>query len=211
MSDAHFYEPAHGHGLRHDPFKAIVAPRPIGWISTIGTSGAVNLAPYSFFNAFSSDPPILGFAGDKLSDTVVNARDTGAFVYNVVSLALAERMSATSYAWPHGVDEMRKAGVEPAPCRIVAAPRVAASPASMECRTLQVIDLTDLDGKATNSHLVIGQVVGIHIDRAFLKNGVYDTAAAEPLARCGSWGDYAVVRELIQMRRPRDETEATLG
>ena len=211
MTDAHFYEPANGHGLRHDPFKAIVAPRPIGWISTLSTAGAVNLAPYSFFNALSSDPPILAFAGDRHADTIVNARDTGAFVYTVVSLALAERMSATSYAWPHGVDEMRKVGVEPAACRIVAAPRVAASPASMECRTLQVIDLNDLEGRATSSTLIIGQVVGIHIDRAFIKNGVYDTAAAEPLARCGSWGDYAVVRELIRMRRPRDETEATLG
>lgn len=210
MSDAHFYEPASGHGLRHDPFKAIVAPRPIGWISTVSTTGAVNLAPYSFFNALSSDPPILAFAGDRDADTILNARDTGAFVYNVVSLALAERMSATSYEWPHGIDEMVKAGIEPAPSRIVAAPRVAASPASMECRTLQVIDLDDLDGKPTSSTLILGQVVGIHIDRAFIRNGVYDTAAAEHLARCGSWGDYAVVRDLIRMRRPNTEAEATL-
>ena len=210
MTDAHFYEPAKGHGLRHDPFKAIVAPRPIGWISTLSTTGAVNLAPYSFFNAFSSNPPILGFAGEKLSDTVINARDTGAFVYNVVNSALAQRMSATSYAWPHGVDEMAKAGIAPASCRVVAAPRVAASPASMECRTLQVSNLTDLDGRATGAYLVLGQVVGVHIDRRYIANGVYDTAAAEPLARCGGWGDYAVVSDLIQLRRPRDEDEATL-
>jgi flavin reductase (DIM6/NTAB) family NADH-FMN oxidoreductase RutF len=210
MTDTHFYEPANGHGLRHDPFKAIVAPRPIGWISTVDAAGAVNLAPYSFFNAFSSHPPILGFAGEKLSDTIRNARDTGAFVYNVVNLALAERMSATSYAWPHGIDEMTKAGIAPAPCRLVAAPRVAASPASFECKVLQVIDLTDLDGAATNSRLVLGQVVGVHIDRAFIRDGVYDTAAAEHLARCGSWGDYAVVRDLIRMRRPDDEAAATL-
>ena len=210
MSDVHFYEPAKGHGLAHDPLKAIVAPRPIGWMSTVDAAGAVNLAPYSFFNLFSTEPPILGFAGEKLSDTIVNARETGEFVFNMVSGALGPRMSATSYAWPHGVSEMEKAGIPAAPSRLVAAPRVAASPASFECKVLQVIPLVTLDGGATNSHLVLGQVVGVHIGRAFLKDGVFDTAAARPLARCGSWGDYALVSELIRMRRPRNENEAVM-
>lgn len=210
MSDTHFYEPSKGHGLAHDPLKAIVAPRPIGWMSTLGKDGSVNLAPYSFFNLFTTNPPIIGFAGEKRSDTIVNARETGAFVYNMVSFALAARMSATSYAWPHGVSEMEKAGIAAAPSRLVAAPRVAASPANFECRVLQVIDLADLDGQPTGSHLVLGQVVGVHIARAVLKDGVFDTAAAEPLARCGSWGDYAVIRDLIRMRRPRSESEAVL-
>jgi flavin reductase (DIM6/NTAB) family NADH-FMN oxidoreductase RutF len=211
MSDIHFYEPAKGHRLKHDPFKAIVAPRPIGWISTVSKDGAVNLAPYSYFNAFTSNPPIVGFSSEKKSDSLANAEATGEFVFNLVSLALAQRMSATSYAWPLGVDEMAKAGIAPAPCRLVRPPRVAASPASFECRVVQIVDLRDIEGRTIAARLVLGQVIGVHIGSAFLKDGVFDTEAAQPLARCGSWGDYAVVRELIRMPRPRDEAEATLA
>lgn len=211
MNDDHFYEPAMGHGLKHDPFKAIVAPRPIGWISTVSASGAVNLAPYSYFNAFTSNPPIVGFCSEKQSDSLANAIETGEFVFNLVSFPLAKRMSATSYAWPHGIDEMEKAGLKPAPCRIVRAPRVADSPAAFECKVVQVITLQNVEGQPVKARLVLGQVMGVHIARDVLKDGVFDTEAAQPVARCGSWGDYAVVRELIRMPRPRDEAEATLA
>lgn len=211
MSEFHFYEPSLGHGLKHDPFKAIIAPRPIGWISTVSPDGAVNLAPYSFFNGFTSSPPIIGFSSEKNSDSLLNARETGEFVYNMVGLALAQKMSATSYAWPRGVDEMEKAGIASAPSRIVKAPRVAEAAAAMECKVVQIVHLHDLDGKATDAHLVLGQVVGVHIDPQFLNDGMFDTAAVQPLARCGYLADYAVVTEMVKMKRPRDEAEATLG
>lgn len=198
----HFYAPEDGHGLAHDPMKAIIAPRPIGWISTVDASGGVNLAPYSFFNAICSRPPILAFSNEKESDSLRNARETGEFVFNMVGAELAQAMNKTSAAVAPDVDEMALAGLTPAPCRFVRAPRVAESPASMECRVLQIIHLHDLEGRPTRSHLVIGQVVGVHIRRRYLKDGVFDTAAARPLARCGSWGDYAVVSELIEMARP---------
>jgi flavin reductase (DIM6/NTAB) family NADH-FMN oxidoreductase RutF len=198
----HFYEPAHGHGLAHDPFKAIIAPRPIGWISTISAGGVVNLAPYSFFNAFSSRPPIIGFSSEKLGDSLANARDTGEFVFNLVTEDLAQAMNATSASVGPEINEFELAGLEQAPCRLVRAPRVAASPASLECQVLQVIDLTDLDGAPTQSHLVLGQVVGVHIDPAFIVDGRFDTAGARTLARCGYLADYVVVSELFKLRRP---------
>lgn len=202
MGEIHFYEPEKGHGLAFDPLKAIVAPRPIGWISTIDAKGVVNLAPYSYFNAFSTRPPIVGFSNEKLSDSLANVQETGEFVFNLVSASLAQKMNATSEAVAPEVDEMQLAGVEAAPCRIVRAPRVAASPASFECKVLQIIHLHDLAGEPTRSHLVLGQVVGVHIDTDFLTDGKFDTAKAEPLARCGYLSDYAVVRELFDMRRP---------
>ncbi len=205
MADApgfHFYEPSQGHRLAHDPFKAIVAPRPIGWISTVDLEGRVNLAPYSFFNAFGSRPPIIGFSNEKLSDSLRNAEQTGEFVFNLVTASLATAMNATSEAVAPGVNEMALAGLEAAPSRIVKPPRVAASPAALECKVLQILHLHDLDGAPTPSHLVLGQVVGVHIDRAFLRDGKFDTAAAQPLARCGYLSDYAVVTELSDMRRP---------
>ena len=211
MTETYFYEPSAGHRLKHDPFKAIIAPRPIGWISTADEGGRVNLAPFSFFNGFSSSPPIIGFSSEKESDSLRNARATGEFVFNLVGEALALRMSATSYPWPHGVDEMAKAGLEPAPSRMVRPPRVAAAPAALECRVLQIVDLHDLEGRPNGAHLVLGQVVGVHIDPAFLKDGLFDTAAARPLARCGYLADYAVVDRLVAMHRPRTEDQATLA
>ncbi|MBV9509958.1 MAG: flavin reductase family protein [Caulobacteraceae bacterium] len=200
--DIHFYEPAKGHGLKHDPMKAIISPRPIGWISTISLEGVVNLAPFSFFNAFNSRPPILGFSSEQLSDSLRNATETGEFVFNLATAELAQRMNTTSARVPPEVDEMQLAGLPAAPSRLVKPPRVAESPASMECRVLQVLHLQDLDGQPTPAHLVLGQVVGVHIDKAFLKDGQFDTAGAQPLARCGYLSDYAVVRELFDMPRP---------
>src|SRR3954447_26529680 len=149
MSDTYFYEPSKGHGLPHSPFKAIVAPRPIGWISTRDGQGRVNLAPYSFFNAFSEEPPVVGFSSFGRKDSLRNAEETGEFVANLATRALAEAVNLTSAAVPHGVDEMAMAGLTPAPCRMVGAPRVVESPAALECKLIRVIPVTDLDGRET--------------------------------------------------------------
>jgi flavin reductase (DIM6/NTAB) family NADH-FMN oxidoreductase RutF len=204
MSDMHFYEPATGHGLPHDPFKAIVAPRPIGWISTLSPAGTPNLAPYSYFTAIGDAPPIVAFSSNGFKHSVENAEATGEFVCNLATRALAEAMNATSAVVPEKVDEFALAGLEPAPCRIVAPPRVAASPAALECRLLQVIDLVDLDGASAGHRLAIGQVVGVHIDPAYLRDGLFDTAAARPIARAGYRDEYfeATPETLFRMLRP---------
>ncbi len=202
MAEIHFYAPPQKHGLKHDPLKAIVAPRPIGWISTVDAQGVVNLAPYSFFNAFSSRPAIVGFSSEKISDSLNNARETGEFVFNLATAPLALQMNTTSTAVLPQVDEMALAGLAGAPCRIVRAPRVAASPAALECKVLQIIHLHDLDGAPTAAHLVLGQVVGVHVDMAFVRDGIFDTVGAQTLARCGYWSDYTVVRDIFDMPRP---------
>ena len=203
MAPTHFYEPAAGHRLAHDPFKAIVAPRPVGWVSTVDADGRPNLAPYSYFNAVCDTPPMLAFSSAGRKDSLANVEAVGEFVWNLATRPLAEAMNATSAPLPHGEDEFVRAGLEAAPSRLVKPPRVAASPAAMECRLLQVVHLRGLDGADTGHHLVIGQVVGVHIDPDFLTDGAFDTARARPVARCGGWGDYAEVDFLFQMGRPR--------
>ena len=204
MSEAiHFYEPAAGHGLRHDPLKAIVAPRPVGWISTVDAHGRPNLAPYSYFNLVCDAPPILAFSSSGWKDTVANVEATGEFVWNLATRALAEAMNQTSAAMAHGEDEFVRAGLEASPSRLVRPPRAAASPAALECRLLSITPLRALDGADTRHHLVLGQVVGVHIRAEAIVDGVYDILAARPIARCGSWGDYAEVDHLFQMGRPR--------
>ncbi len=201
-AETYFYETASGHGLAHDPFKAIVAPRPIGWISTRDRAGRANLAPYSFFNAFSSAPPIIGFSSEGYKDSVRNAEETGAFAANFVSKTLAEAMNRTSAPVEAGIDEMMLAGLAAAPCRLIAAPRVAAAPAALECRTLQVLRLRDLAGEQLDSYLTLGQVVGVHIDPRYLSAGRFDLTAAEPIMRAGYRADYVTVGELFEMVRP---------
>ena len=204
MNDIHFYEPASGHGLPHDPFKAIVGPRPIGWVSTLGTAGVPNLAPYSFFNAVSESPPIIVFSSSGHKDSLANVEATGEFVWNMATRALAEAMNASSAAVPPEIDEFTLAGLETAPSRLVAPPRVAASPAALECRLLQVVAPHDLDGQPIACRLVIGQVVGVHIDRAFLRDGLFDTGAAHPIMRAGYRDDYveATPETMFKMKRP---------
>ena len=187
--------------LPHDPLKAIIAPRPVGWVSTISASGAVNLAPYSFFNAFSSSPMILGFSSEGLKDSVTFARETGEFVWNLASYDLRDAMNATSAPLPRGINEFEHARLEAAPSRLVKPPRVAAAPASLECKVTNIIQLTDWQGNLLNSHLVLGQVIGVHIDDRFIKGGQVDTAAMQPLARCG-YHDYAVVDRVFSLVRP---------
>ena len=160
----YFYEPRKGHGLPHDPFKAIVAPRPIGWISSLDAAGRPNLAPYSFFNAFATYPPIVGFASEGRKDSVDNVEATGEFVCNLVGMELAEAMNATCAPVAHGVDEMKLAGLEAAACSMVKPPRVAAAAAALECKVLQIIRLAGLDAVPLDNWLVLGEVVGVHID-----------------------------------------------
>jgi flavin reductase (DIM6/NTAB) family NADH-FMN oxidoreductase RutF len=204
MTDFHFYEPAGGHGLPHDPFKALVAPRPIGWVSTVSAAGIPNLAPYSFFNAVGDFPPMIAFSSSGRKDSLVNAEETGEFVWNMATRALAEAMNASSASVSPETDEFGLAALETAPSRLVAPPRVAASPAALECRLLQIVQLHDLDGQETSNRLVIGQVVGVHIDRAYLRDGVFDTGAAHPIMRAGYRDQYveATPETMFRMTRP---------
>ena len=201
----HFYEPRNGHGLPHDPFNAIVGPRPIGWISSLGQDGTPNLAPYSFFNAFNYVPPIVGFASIGAKDTLRNVQETGEFVWNLATRELAEAMNNSCAAVAPEVDEFVLAGLSPAPSRLVKAPRVAESPVAFECRVTQVVQLQRADGAAVPTWLVLGEAVGIHIANALLKDGIYDTAAAGHILRGGGPADYFTVgpEQLFRMFRPR--------
>jgi len=205
MTEWHFYEPRDGHRLPHDPLNAMVAPRPIGWISTISADGVRNIAPYSFFNLINYTPPLIAFSSVGRKDSVANVEATGEFVWNLATRDLAEAMNATSAMVPAEVDEFALAGLETLPSRLVAPERVAASPVAFECRLTQLIRLQDRDGVALNQYLVIGEAIGIHIDRAMLEDGVYQTARARPVMRGGGPADYFDVTEanLFRMWRPR--------
>lgn len=189
-----FYRPADGHGLPHSPFNAIVAPRPIGWISTRGPMGD-NLAPYSFFNAVAYTPPQVIFAC-TLKDSLRNIQDTGVFATNVVSEPLWHQMSETSASLPRGTDEFTHAGVEKSECTTINCPRVTLSPATLECRLQQVITL-----EGDRDFLIIGTVTGVHIRDEYLTNGVFDLTKVRPMARLG-YKDYAVIAELMPLERP---------
>lgn len=189
------------HGLRHDPFKALVAPRPIGWISTQATDGALNLAPYSFFNGVSENPHIVMFSSVEMKDSAANAAETGEFVCNLATWTLREQMNATSAPLKRGESEFARAGLTPEPSRYVTPPRVKESPAALECKLLQVIQPKDLAGNTVNRYMIMGQVVGIYIDDAVIHDGMIDDAEIKPIARLG-YRDYSVVDELFQMVRP---------
>lgn len=201
----HFYEPSKGHGLAHDPFNAIVGSRPIGWIASHSASGVLNLAPYSFFNAFNYTPPIIGFASVGRKDSLNNIEQTGEFVWNLATRPLAEAMNLSSMAAPPDINEFELAGLTPVPGRMVQVPRVAESPVAFECRCSQILQLASADGDEIATWLVLGEVIGVHIDQALLKNGSYDTAAAHPVLRGGGPADYFEVtsESLFQMQRPR--------
>ena len=203
-----FYEPhKRNHGLSHDPFKAIVAPRPIGWISSMSASGEVNLAPYSFFNGVSSVPPIIMFSSEGRKDSLTFIEETREFVCNLATWELRQQMNTTSGPFPRGIDEMKQAGLEPAPSILVKPPRVKASPCAMECQWLQTVRLNDIHGDPTEQHVVFGQVVGVHIDQRFIRDGLLDTAAMRPIARAG-YGDYFVStpETKFSLRRPTGGT-----
>jgi len=205
MSTYHIYEPRDGHGLAHDPLNSIVAPRPIGWISTCSSAGIHNLAPYSFFNLFNSKPPIIGFASVGWKDSVDNVRTTGEFVWNLVTRSLAEAMNASSATVPAAQDEFELARLTATPSKLVRPPRVAESPVSFECRLSQLVRLTDSHGVDTDTWLTLGEVVAVHISHALLRDGIYDTAAAEPILRGGGPADYFGLApdSKFQMWRPK--------
>jgi flavin reductase (DIM6/NTAB) family NADH-FMN oxidoreductase RutF len=203
--DTHFYEPANGHGLQHDPFNAIIGPRPIGWISSKGRDGSLNLAPYSFFNAFNYKPPILGFSSNGEKDTLRNARETGEFVWNLATKILGAQMNATSAMIPYGTDEFELAGLTPAASRLVAAPRVAESPVNFECKVSDIVHLKGYRGDPAPAWLVIGEVVAVHIRRDLLVDGVFDTFHANIILRAGGPSAYAdiVPETRFDMERPK--------
>jgi flavin reductase (DIM6/NTAB) family NADH-FMN oxidoreductase RutF len=188
-----FYRPADGHGLRHSPFSAIVAPRPIGWISTRSASGD-NLAPYSFFNAVGYSPPQVIFAGD-FNDSMANAMESGVFAVNVVAADALQAMNATSARFPRGTDEFLEAGVAKAECSVIDCPRVADAPATLECRVVKLVELLG------EERMVLGEVVGVHIRDDCLVEGRLDYTRYAPAARLG-YQDYTFVREVVALRRP---------
>jgi len=190
----HYYEPRHGHGLPHDPFNAIIGPRPIGWISSKSAAGVLNLAPYSFFNAFNYTPPLIGFSSVGYKDTVRNIEETGEFVWNLVTRDLAEAMNQSCAAVAPEVDEFALAGLTPKASTLVGVPRVAESPVTFECRLSQLLQLRGADGTDVNSWLVLGEVVAVHIASHLLVDGIYDTAAAKPVLRGGGAADYFEIK-----------------
>ena len=198
-----FYEPEKRDRslLPYDPFKAIVAPRPIGWITSMSAKGEINLAPYSYFNGVSSRPAMIMFSSEGRKDSIAFVEETHEFVCSLTTWHQRDEMNATAAPLPRGVNEMEWAGLKPAPSRLVKPPRVAGSPCALECKLLKIVSLDDIDGKRTGRFVVFGQVVGVHIDDRFIVDGRLDTAAMRPIARCG-YDDYAVVTEVFSMERP---------
>jgi flavin reductase (DIM6/NTAB) family NADH-FMN oxidoreductase RutF len=185
----------------HDPLKALIAPRPIGWIGTMSAKGELNLAPYSYFNGFSSSPPIVGFSSEGEKDSMVFAVESGEFTWSMATWELRDQMNATAASLPRGQSEFAHARLETAASRLVRPPRVARSPAAFECKVTELVKLKDLDGSDSGRRLVIGRVVGIHIDERFVQAGRVDTAAMRPIAR-GGYDEYSVVERVFTMPRP---------
>lgn len=203
-TEFHSYRPAEGHGLPHDPFNAIVGPRPIGWISTLGPTGAANLAPYSFFNAFNYIPPIIGFSSTGYKDTVANIEANGEFVWNLCTRPLAEAMNASCEHFAPDVSEFERTGMTPVASQRVAPPRVGESPVAFECKLAHFMQLKSAAGEPIDTWFVLGEVVAIHIAKRLLKDGIYDTANANHILRGGGPKDYFRIgpEQLFHMRRP---------
>lgn len=198
-----FYRPEEGHGLPHNPFNAIVTPRPIGWISTRGSDGTENLAPYSFFNAVAYVPPQVMFAStsakpdrDGTKDSVANIRDTGVFCVNIVEFAMRDAMNQTSGPWPRDVDEFDLAQIARSECETIACSRVAQAPASLECKVTQIVKL---EGEVNIA--VFGEVTGVHMRDDCMKDGLFDVTRFQPLTRLG-YRDYSRITEVFSLNRP---------
>ena len=203
--DFHFYEPAAGHGLPHSPFNAIIAPRPIGWISSRAADGTLNLAPYSFFNAFSYTPPLIGFASIGEKDSVANIRETGEFCWNLATRDLAEQMNESARITGPEVDEFALAGLTPAPSRVIDVPHVGEARVVFECRATQIVRLEDATGAPTETRMVFGEVVGVHIEKELLIDGIYQTTLADPISRGGGPATYFTISEEARVEMPRPE------
>ncbi len=201
---AHFYRTADGTGLPHDPFNAIVGPRPIGWISSQDAQGVRNLAPYSFFNGFNYHPPIVGFSSIGWKDSVANIDATGDFVWNLATRELSVAMNETAATLPPDEDEFDRSGLTAVPSTMVTSPRVLESPVNFECKLTQLIQLENTAGEGVGSWLVLGQVVAVHIDRRWLVDGVYDTAGPRPILRAGGPANYSEIgpESVFTMTRP---------
>jgi flavin reductase (DIM6/NTAB) family NADH-FMN oxidoreductase RutF len=198
-----FYEPKNRDKAMFpwDPFKGMVVPRPIGWISSMSKDGRVNLAPYSYFNGFVSWPQTVAFGSESLKDAAAFAIESGEFTWSMATWDLREQMNQTSAGLPRGQSEFEFAGLATAPSKLVRAPRVAASPAALECKVTQVVKLKDLDGNEPGGVVVFGQVIGVHIEEKYMKNGRFDLTQVKPIARCG-YDEYTVVEKVFSMKRP---------
>ena len=203
-NERYFYEPKLGHGLAHDPFNAIVAPRPIGWVSSCDPEGHRNLAPYSFFNAFNYHPPIIGFSSIGHKDSVKNMEATGYFCWSLATQSLAEAMNTTCAAVGPTVDEFELAGLAPRSSRLIDVPYVAESPVAFECKVTQVFPLKDAAGETLDTYMVFGEVIGVHIKPELINNGIYDTVRGQPILRGGGPADYFTISEAakFEMHRP---------
>ena len=192
------------HGLRHNPMKALIGPRPIGWISALNGKGEVNLSPYSFFNAFGENPFIVGFSSTGYKDAVAFVDETKEFVCNLATYDTREAMNLTSAPLARGESELAFAGLTPAPCNLVKPPRVAEAPAALECQWLQTIQLADRDGRKLEQYLVLGQVIGVHIEDRFITDGLVDTAAMRPIMRSGYMDYFVATPETkFSIQRPK--------
>jgi flavin reductase (DIM6/NTAB) family NADH-FMN oxidoreductase RutF len=200
-----YYDPRkNNHNLPHDPFTALVVPRPIGWISTVDRGGTVNLAPYSFFNAVAARPPCVMFSSATRKDSQRNAEETGEFVYNLATWELREEMNMTSAGVEPGVSEPELARLEMTPSVMVRPPRVKKAPVALECKYVTTVKLLGTDGKPQSYSVIFGEEVSIYIDDSIIANGIVDLARARPIARLGYLDDYAVVNPetIFKMKRP---------
>lgn len=208
VSRFHSYEPRKGHGLPHDPLKALISPRPIGWISSVNKAGVPNLAPYSFFNLLADTPPILSFSSTGWKHSVANIADTGEFVHNVVPRHLLADMNMTSASFGISESEFDKIGLEGLPSDLVKPLRVAKAPASLECKLIEIKELKGADGEGTGNYLVLGEVVRVHIDRAILSDGMVDEENLALLGRLGYFNYASVANVFVQ---PRPDLDAKSG
>jgi flavin reductase (DIM6/NTAB) family NADH-FMN oxidoreductase RutF len=205
VKDMHFYEPGKGHGLAHDPLTAIVAPRPIGWVASVGAKGNVNVAPYSFFNIFNYKPPILAFSSNGWKDTVQNIQETGEFTWNLVTMPIAKQMNITSASVPRDVSEFTTSGLTPVASKFVKVPRVGEARCAMELKLIEVKQLQTKEGDKLQCWMVFGEVVAIYIDKTLIVDGVYQTTLAHPISRGGRRGDYFEISPATMFEMPRPD------
>ena len=204
MTSWHSFNPAEGHGLKHDPMKAIVAPRPIAWVGSVSEDGVHNLAPYSFFNLISARPPLLMISSEGSKDSVTNIGATGEFTVNLVTQQNMAKMNHSSASVGPEVDEYALADVECLASDGVKARRVADTPVSMECKLIEIKPLQDVAGQALNTSMIIAQIIRVHVREDCIKDGLFDLVAAQVVARAGYRGDYVPVERTMELLRPRD-------
>lgn len=203
MADWHSFDPAIGHGLKYDPMKAIVAPRPIAWVASVSAEGVHNLAPYSFFNLISAKPPLLMISSEGNKDSVTNISATGEFSVNLVTQDNMAKMNHSSASVAPDVDEFQLAEVDWLASDVIKARRVANTPVSMECKLIEIKALQDVHGQALNTAMIIAQIVRVHVRQDCIKDGLFDLVAAKVVARAGYRGDYVPVERTMELLRPR--------